>query len=193
MSLDWTQQLVEQLDVHWQLQLRPRLDGLTDAEYLWEPAQPAWSLRPRAEARTPMAAGGGDVVADFAFPEPDPPPVPTIAWRMGHVAIGCLGMRAANHFGDGGVAYETTDWSLDAAGGLALLDRSYAAWMAGVRALGPDDLARPVGPHEGPYADLPMAGLVLHISREVIHHGAELCLLRDLYRARTGEPIGGGT
>jgi hypothetical protein len=26
--------------------------------------------------------------------------------------------------------------------------------------------------------------LVLHIHREVIHHGAEIALLRDLYRAR---------
>jgi len=25
---------------------------------------------------------------------------------------------------------------------------------------------------------------VLHISREVIHHGAEIALLRDLYRGR---------
>jgi hypothetical protein len=29
-----------------------------------------------------------------------------------------------------------------------------------------------------------MAALILHISREAIHHGAEVCLLRDLYRAR---------
>lgn len=27
----------------------------------------------------------------------------------------------------------------------------------------------------------PMAALVLHINREVIHHGAEISLLRDLY------------
>lgn len=27
-----------------------------------------------------------------------------------------------------------------------------------------------------------MAALVLHISRETIHHGAEITLLRDLYR-----------
>ena len=27
-----------------------------------------------------------------------------------------------------------------------------------------------------------MAALVLHIHREVIHHGAEVSLLRDLYR-----------
>ncbi len=30
-----------------------------------------------------------------------------------------------------------------------------------------------------------MAELVLHINREAIHHGAEILLLRDLYRAKT--------
>jgi hypothetical protein len=29
-----------------------------------------------------------------------------------------------------------------------------------------------------------MLGIVLHISREVIAHGAEVCLLRDLYLRR---------
>ena len=50
------------------------------------------------------------------------------------------------------------------------------------RALGPEGMARPCGPAEGPFAELPLAGLVLHINREVIHHGAEIALLRDLYR-----------
>ena len=31
---------------------------------------------------------------------------------------------------------------------------------------------------------LAIAALVLHINREVIHHGAEVALLRDLYRSR---------
>jgi len=29
-----------------------------------------------------------------------------------------------------------------------------------------------------------MAELVLHINREALHHGAEIALLRDLYRSR---------
>jgi hypothetical protein len=29
-----------------------------------------------------------------------------------------------------------------------------------------------------------MAALVLHINREVLHHGAEIALLRDIYRWR---------
>ena len=68
-----------------------------------------------------------------------------------------------------------------AAGGLAQLDRTYAGWMQGVRGLDAEALAEPVGPAEGPWAEVSMAALVLHINREVIHHGAEMCLLRDLY------------
>lgn len=42
-----------------------------------------------------MAAGGGELVADFEFPEPDPAPVTTIAWRLGHVIVGIFGVRNA--------------------------------------------------------------------------------------------------
>jgi hypothetical protein len=66
---------------------------------------------------------------------------------------------------------------------LAQLDDGYAAWIKGVRQLGADGLARPCGPAE-PYPEAPMAALVLHINREALHHGAEIALLRDLYRWR---------
>ncbi|MCB1299982.1 MAG: DinB family protein, partial [Tetrasphaera sp.] len=59
-----------------------------------------------------------------------------------------------------------------------------AGWLAGVRGLDDTGLAQGCGAAEGPWADLPMAALVLHINREVIHHGAEIALLRDLWRAR---------
>lgn len=38
MDLDRNAELVRQLEGHWEHQLRPRLDGLTDEEYSWEPA-----------------------------------------------------------------------------------------------------------------------------------------------------------
>jgi hypothetical protein len=38
-TLPWNQLLLDQLEHHWVGQLRPRLDGLTDDEYLWEPAR----------------------------------------------------------------------------------------------------------------------------------------------------------
>lgn len=49
-GMDWGSQLLEQLTYHWENQARPRLDGLTDDEYLWEPVPRTWSVRPRAEA-----------------------------------------------------------------------------------------------------------------------------------------------
>jgi hypothetical protein len=182
--IDWTSQLAEQLDWHWRAQLRPRLDGLTDDEYRWEPVAGCWSVRPRGTSSAPMAVGGGDFTIDFALPEPDPPPVTTIAWRIGHLVVGVLGQRAANHFGGPPFDYATHGYPGDAATALTQLDATYAAWTAGVRGLGADDLRRAVGPAEGPYAERSMAELVLHINREVLHHGAEIALLRDLYRWR---------
>jgi hypothetical protein len=37
-----------------------------------------------------------------------------------------------------------------------------------------------------------MAALVLHINREALHHGAEVALLRDLYRWRSRSAVGLG-
>lgn len=184
MDIDWTAQLVDQLEFQWSGYLRPRLATLTDDAYRWEPVPGCWSIRPRADAVCGMPVGAGDTIIDFELPEPVPPPVTTIAWRMGHLAIGVFGMRAANHFGADEVSYEGTDWPLTAAGGLVLLDHQHDAWLDGVRALDAAGLARPCGSAEGPYADAPLAALVLHINREALHHGAELALLLDLYAQR---------
>jgi len=179
--MDWTTQLLEQLTFHWEHQARPRLDGLGDDEYLWDPMPGAWSLRLRAESTTPLAAGGGERVIDFALPAPEPTPVTTIAWRLGHVSVGVFGARNASHFGGPPLDYQTVDWPAGAAGALAMLDEGYGRWVEGVGGLDEAGLARPCGPAEGPFGELPMAALVLHIHREAIHHLAEVALLRDLY------------
>jgi hypothetical protein len=90
----------------------------------------------------------------------------------------------AAHFGGPPVDYGSFAYAGTAAEALAQLDDTYAGWTAGVHRLDAAALARPCGPAEGPYAEYPMAAHVLHINREVIHHGAEVALLRDLYRAR---------
>jgi hypothetical protein len=184
MSVDWNLQLREQLDFHWRRQLRPGLDGLTDDEYFWEPAPGAWSVRPRGTSTAAMAAGAGDFTIDWEYPEPSPPPVTTIAWRLGHVIVGVLGARVASHFGGPPTDYLNFTYAGTAAEALAQLDDACAAWLTGVTALGTDGLSRPCGEAEGPYAAEPLATLILHINREVIHHGAEALLLRDLFRSR---------
>ncbi len=183
MDVDWNTALVDQLDWHWQNQLRPRLAGLTDDEYLWEPVAGCWNVRRRTESTAATAPGSGDYTVDFAFPQPEPPPVTTIAWRLAHIIVGCFGMRNAAHFGGPPADYQTHRYAGTAEQALGQLDDGYAAWVRGVRALGTGGLSEPCGPAE-PFPDACMAELVLHIHREVIHHGAEIALLRDLYRDR---------
>ncbi|GAA2595596.1 DinB family protein [Dactylosporangium fulvum] len=168
----WNPLLREQLTWHWTNQLRDRLDGLTDDEYFWEPAPGCWSVRPGA---------GAAMTIDFMMPVPDPAPFTTIAWRLGHVIVDVLAARNAAQFGRAPIDRRSFDYAATAAEALAQLDAEYATWTAGVESLGEAGLARPCGATEGPYAEFPLAVLVLHINRELIHHLAEVCLLRDLH------------
>jgi hypothetical protein len=108
----------------------------------------------------------------------------TIAWRLAHIIVSCLGYRVGWYFGGPEVDFHTFAYAGTADQALNQLDQAYQKWNAGVRGLSDTDLAKPpAGPVEG--ADpFPMEGLVLHINKELIHHGAEICLLRDLYRWR---------
>ena len=183
MRVDWGRLLVGQLEFYWDVHLRPRLDGLSDEEYLWEPVEGCWSLRPGPDGRWRL---------DQPEPEPDPPPVTTIAWRLVHVGATCLANRASAFFGGaevpaGADMFDPRLVPADLPGGadaaVAFLERSYRRWHDGIAALDEEGLGRPLGPRGGPYAEDPMAELVAHINREVMHHGAEIALLRDLYRA----------
>lgn len=184
-QITWNSTLLDQLTWHWDHQLRPRFEGLTDEEYFWEPVADCWSVRPRGTGTAAVQGGSGDFTIEFAFPAPEPPPVTTIAWRLGHIIVGVLAVRNHSHFAGPPADYMSWDYPGTAKGALEQLDEQYAAWLAGVRGLGEDGLARPCGEAEGPYADWPLAGLVLHIHREVIHHGSEIALLRDLYAHRS--------
>ena len=184
MGIDWTKQLTEQVDWHWRQQLRPRYEGLVDAEYFWEPVPNSWNIHPRGQGRAAIAAGSGGFVIDFAYPEPTPAPVTTIAWRLAHLIVGVFGTRVASHFGGPPVDYQTFEYAGTAKTALQQLDAAYDAWLNGAKGLDNAGLAEPCGPAEGPFAEQPMAALVLHINREALHHGAEIALLRDLYANR---------
>lgn len=182
-TVDWTEELASQLEWHWENQVRPRLEGLSDEEHLWEPVSDCWSVRPRGEG-VATEVGGGDHIIDFAIPEPVPAPVTTIAWRLSHVLVGVLGERNATYFGGPPVSYDDYAYPPTAAEALHQLDEAYARWIAGVRDLGPTALAERC--REPGFEALSVAAMVLHIHREMIHHLAEICLLRDLFAARTG-------
>ncbi|MFJ1716489.1 MULTISPECIES: DinB family protein [unclassified Streptomyces] len=180
-----SERLAEQLDWYWHKNLRPRLDGLTDEEYFWEPVRGCWSIRPRGTSAAPNSKGPGEWTLDHASPDlvPTPAPVTTIAWRLAHIIVSCLGYRVEWYFGGQDVGSEAFAYAGTADEALKQLDEMYGRWNAGVRELSDADLDNPptVGPER-----FPMENRVLHVNRELIHHGAEISLLRDLYRWQGG-------
>ncbi|MEV7329720.1 DinB family protein [Micromonospora sp. NPDC093244] len=174
-----SEQLSEQLDWYWRKKLRPRLEGLTDEEYFWEPVRGCWSVRPRGTSTAPMSQGSGEWAMDHVFPAPVPAPVTTIAWRLAHIIVSCLGYRVRWYFGGRDIDSETFAYAGTADEALKQLDEMYGTWHAGVRTLSDADLDNP--PSAGPER-FSMENRILHVNRELIHHGAEISLLRDLYR-----------
>lgn len=184
----WGERLAEQLTWHWDNQLRSRLEGLTDDEYFWEP-RPGWNLRLRGQQAATdyegyVQAGAGDYLIDFAMPEPEPAPFTTIAWRLNHILIGVLGARIVSHFAGEPHDYMTYDYPATATEAIARLDALKEQWVAGISSWSDADLEAPVGDEEPGFEDSSRATLVLHINRELIHHGAEISLLRDLWANR---------
>ena len=182
--------LIDQIEHHLREAVRPRLEGLTDEEYFFDPSGDGaiWTVHPRTpDGQTPptsMQGGSGEMVIDFEVPEPDPAPLTTIAWRLGHVIVGVLAMRSHSHFGGPPADYMSWEYAATAEEALAQFDREYARWIEGVRTWDEDDLQVAAGEAEGPFAASSRATLVAHIHRELIHHLAEIALLRDLWAHR---------
>ena len=153
------------------------VEGLTDDEYFNEPVTRCWSVRRRADAGPGW--GTGDWICEDAWPQPDPLPVTTIAWRLVHTCAWTDVYRDWT-FGDAklrladievaGSAGDALDWLGDS-------QEDFAAHVASLTDTELDDV-RPA--HWG--ALLPIGDLVGSIAVEHIHHGAEIGVLRDLYR-----------
>lgn len=167
------QELLSLLDyVH--ARLNDRFDGMSEKEYLWEPVADCWSVRPDEK---------GEYYADRAYPDPEPAPFTTIAWRMWHIGDDCL-LSYSDRFFEGLHERRTRAWPGTVAGAREQLNSEWARFRGHVAGLDDESLARALGPAAGPYAKDSYHALVLHALDEVIHHGAEIGVLRDLYRQR---------
>jgi hypothetical protein len=181
MDIDWNAEVVDQLESHWQHQLRPRLDGLSDDEYFWQPVPDCWTISRRGQGSAQVSFGAGEYTMDYGRPSRDLEPVTTVAWRLAHLIVG-FAETNASHFGGPPAAVATFACAGTADEALRQLDHEHDAWVTGVRSLGTAGLIRPQGPKQPPeFANAPMARLILYTNLEVIHHGAEISLLRDLY------------
>ena len=162
---------------------------LTTAEYLWEPVPGAWSIRRRAAGPGPRATwlvGGGDWGRDGRRDaEPYPPPFTTIAWRLSHLSE-MLALRADHTAGSRSLTKDGYATSGDADGAVASFAQAVEAWRDAL--LSCDDAALDtVGYSSYPYgsdAGDMFIDIVWWVNQEVLHHGGEIALLRDLYRAQ---------
>jgi hypothetical protein len=179
MDVDWNAEVIDQLDSHWRHRLRPRLDGLTDDEYFWQPVPDCWTVSRRGHSSAPISLGVGEFTWDYAEPPHEREPVTTIAWRLAHLIV-CFASTNGKHFGRPPANESTFNYAGTAKEALRQLDEQYEIYVDGVRSLGTAGLAQPQG-HPPAFADAPVAKKILYGNVEVIHHGAEICLLRDLY------------
>jgi DinB superfamily len=153
---------------------------LADDEFFWEPVAGCWTVHHRAERRARSADGAGDWVIDYELPEPDPAPVTTIAWRLVHIAaVNVLYWDYA--FGPASATFDL-DLPGDAAAAVAWLGASQRAVRDAVTGITDADLDRPCRTNWGEV--WPLHRIVGTLTTEQRHHGAEISLLRDLYRNR---------
>jgi hypothetical protein len=178
-DIDWNAEVVDQLESHWRDRLRPRLDGLTDDEYFWQPVPDCWTISRRGQSSAPISFGTGEFTWDYAEPPHEREPVTTIAWRLAHLIV-VLASGNGKRFGRPAASESTFCYAGTAKEAMRQLDEQYEIRVDGVRSLGTAGLAQPQGDPPA-FAHAPLAKKMLYANVEVIHHGAEICLLRDLY------------
>lgn len=160
-----------------------RVEGLTDEEMGWEPVPWCWSIRAVDRGSEGRYDGSG-------FP-PSVPAFTTIAWRLTHVADNYGEDRNAPWLGLSAASLDLPTMppiTTSATDAIARLRVGFDRWRTVLRACDESELGTPLGPIAGQWATSTRFAFILHELDEVIHHGAEIGVLRDLYRAQGVEP-----
>ena len=154
-----------------------RLEGLTDEEYLWEPAANVWTVREGSDGRPVPDVEAWDPTAAAAPPR-------TIAWSVGHLGAGVY-ERADYLVGSHSVKGGDLEWPRTADAGLAVLRKGLDAWRNGLEQMTDADLDT-VGRSAYPGGldpTLPLIEIVWWVNKELLWHSAEIWFARDLYAA----------
>lgn len=170
--------------------LTGRLQSLTDEEYFWEPVSGCWSVRMRTLITTPRGFGAGDWQLELEN-DPEPPPFTTLAWRIAHLSNG-LALRADYTVGTKSRTWDDFEMPHTAEAGIAAVTLAGAAWRATMVDVTDADLDR-IGRSSFPWGldpTLPYISIAWWVNQELLHHGGEIGLLRDLYRQREELALG---
>jgi hypothetical protein len=154
-----------------------RLHGLTDEEFLWEPAPTVLTVR-QANGRPSPDRLGMDPTGDANPPR-------TIAWSVGHLGSGTW-ERADYLVGEHRLQPGELTWPMTAVEGIAFLREGLRRWRSGLDAMTDTDLDT-VGRSAFPWGldpELPLIEIVWWVNKELIYHASEIWFVRDLYAAR---------
>ncbi len=122
--------------------------------------------------------------------EPDEAPVTTIAWRLGHLHFGFAGTWEWTFGEQRQEPKLLVDFTPSAATALERFWAEVDRWRDRVATLTEEQLDT-VGLSQYPYGsdpDEPYVAVLWGTNLELIHHMAEIALLRDLWRARFTSP-----
>jgi hypothetical protein len=154
-----------------------RMDGLTDDEYLWEPAADVWTVR--------LVDGRPTPDVEVWAPEAAAAPPRTLAWTIGHLGDGSA-TRADWLVGSHSLKGGDLVWPMRAADGLVFARHGLDAWRNGLAQMTDEDLDT-VGRSAYPGGldpELPLIEIVWWVSKELLFHAGEAWFVRDLYAAR---------
>jgi uncharacterized damage-inducible protein DinB len=112
------------------------------------------------------------------------PKVSTLAWRLRHIVDLLTEERNATWLGLA-PRPSPAGTPVTAEDALEALDAAIAVWLDVLAAVPEQTWGDPIGPVGGPYADSSRRAFALHVLDELIHHGAEVGLVRDLWAARS--------
>lgn len=160
--------LLYQFNAAW-ARVRGNLEGLTEAEFNWQPSNNVWHLEERE----------GSWTIPYAWIAPDPVPFTTIAWRMAHLATAKI-LTVEYAFGAGKKKLADLKLPHDTAGMAKFLAASHAAFVEAVSALTDDDLSQERSTEWGDQrlTYKIVGSAILHD----VEHGSAIATLRELYR-----------
>ncbi len=160
------------------------LEGLADDEYLWEPVDGCSSLRRAAEPRRPwgLAAVRSSWISSTPSPARyrslrSPGASPTCSSAFSECATPRISAVPPSTTGRQTFRLMGRERSRSSTPPTPLLGCGRAVARGAVTA---------PRTGRGPFATSPFGSLVLRINQELIHHLAEVLLVRDLYRNRAG-------
>ena len=152
--------------------LATRLEGLSDAEYLWEPVANCMTIR-----RTPE----GLMPDPLLPPDVTPQPFTTIAWRMDHISRPLLASYTDSLRAGRLIRHDPAPCPESSTDAIRILRENYEGWRRAVGEIPDARLLERLGPDFGPLGEYAYSMAILLVLYELLHHGAEIGVVRDLY------------